>query len=90
VSGIRPGFLTCEGTVADPILTAAQEAEARRRAPLIPQKAGEEAYRAARLLLSKPEDELLRATELEVRERVHVRRACYRCRHCGREQWPCA
>ena len=58
--------------MADPTLTAEQEAEAQRLAEIIAQKAKEEALRIARLLVSKADHDLLGATEFEVRDRVHA------------------
>ena len=58
--------------MADPILSAEQEQQARQLAESILEKAKEEALRIARLLVSKADHELLGATEFEVRDRVHA------------------
>jgi hypothetical protein len=57
--------------MAEQPLTPEQEAEARRLAELILEKAKEETLRIARLLVAKADHELLGATEFEVRDRVH-------------------
>jgi hypothetical protein len=57
--------------MAETPLTSEQEAEARRLADLILEKAKEETLRIARLLVGKADHELLGATEFEVRDRVH-------------------
>jgi len=53
------------------VLTADQEAEAKRLAELIAAKAQEEALILARMLVSRAPAELLGQTEFDVRERVH-------------------
>jgi hypothetical protein len=62
--------------MADLNLTLEQEADARRLADLIMEKAKEEALQMARLLVSKSDEELLGATEFEIRERVYKIGAC--------------
>jgi hypothetical protein len=57
--------------MADPQLTAEQEAEAQRIAAIVGRKVQEETLRIARLLASKPDAELLGQTEFEVRDHVH-------------------
>jgi hypothetical protein len=58
--------------MAEPLLSAEQEQQARQLAESILEKAKEEALRIARLLVSKADHELLGATEFEVRDRVHA------------------
>jgi hypothetical protein len=60
-----------EDVMADPILTAEQEAEAQRLAEIIAQKAKEEALVMARLLVAKQDHEILGIGEFEIRDRVH-------------------
>ena len=55
----------------DVVLTADQEAEAKRLAEIIAAKAQEEALTIARMLVSRAPSELLGQTEFEVRDRVH-------------------
>jgi hypothetical protein len=57
--------------MADPILTAEQEAEAQRLAEIIAQKAKEEALVMARLMVAKKDHEILGRGEFEIRDRVH-------------------
>lgn len=57
--------------VKDVVLTADQEAEAKRLAAIIAAKAKQEALALARMLVAKAPEELLGETEFQVRERVH-------------------
>ena len=53
------------------VLTADQEAEAKRLAEIVAAKSQEEILALARLLVSKVPADLLGATEFEVRDRMH-------------------
>jgi hypothetical protein len=56
--------------MADPTLSAEQEAEAQRIYRLLKKDCDEDLLAMARLLASKPNHQLLGATEFELRERV--------------------
>jgi hypothetical protein len=56
--------------MADPTLTAEQEAEAQRLYQLLKQACDDDLRQMARLLASKPNQQLLGATEFELRDRV--------------------
>jgi hypothetical protein len=59
-------------TMAKLVLTAEQEAEARRMAALVAKKVEQETLEMCRLMVSKADRDLHGKTEFEIRDRVHA------------------
>jgi hypothetical protein len=57
--------------MAEIVLTPEQEAEAKRMATIVGQRAQEEALQMMRIMVSKPDSQLFGASEFEIRERAH-------------------